>query len=374
MGDAAANEFSPTGRSVAGTLGLVALAIVALSIVDAYLARTERLENRSEADRLVAAGRGLMAKGRPLDAVSQFKTALEMERENSGDWLALGQAQLAADRLSDAETTLSELLRRDSTAGAANLALARVLVKEKRITDAVSTYHRAIYGHWDQDAEKNRVSVRFELVNLLAQQGSKEELLAELLPLLDVAPDDLAVREHLGHLFLAAGSAPRAGEIFREILRDHPADADAYAGLGESEFARGNYQTAHSDFQTASSLRPFDTDILGRLELATKVLALDPMRRGIGPEEQYRRSVEMLALASTAVTRCGGAISAGEQDTVDSAQGAMKSHNRLVKLSEAVESNLNLAEEMWKIRQSICKQATSAEEEPLRLVLAKIAQ
>jgi tetratricopeptide (TPR) repeat protein len=359
---------------VLGTLGLVAIAIMALSIVDAFLARTERLENRAEADRLASAGRGLMEKGRPLDAVSQFKAALAVERENPEVWLALGQAQLAAAQFSEAEATLTELLRRDSTAGAANLELARVLVKEGRIEDAVSAYHRAIYGHWDREGEKNRVSVRFELVNLLARQRSKEELLAELLPLLDVAPDDIAVQKHLGLLFLIAGSAPRAAEIYREILRHHPEDADAYAGLGESEFARSNYLAARSDFQMAANLRPADTEISGRLTLANEVLALDPMRRGIAPEEQYRRSVTMLNLAAAAVTRCAGVVPGEEQDAMDRAQKAAKTSSRPAKLSEAVENNLNMAEQLWKIRQQKCKQAPAPEEEPLRLVLAKIAQ
>jgi tetratricopeptide (TPR) repeat protein len=359
---------------VLGTLGLVLIAIVALSGVDAYLARTERLENRAEAERLAAAGRSFLERGRPLDAAAQFKAAIAIERENSGDWLALGEAQLAAGELTDAEATLTELLRRDSTAGAANLALARVLVKQRKITDAVDAYHRAIYGHWEHDAETNRVSVRFELVNLLAQQGSKEELLAEMLPLLDVAPDDLAARMRLGHLFLAAGSAPRAGEIFREILRKHPQAADAYAGLGESEFARGNYQTAHSDFQTAANLRPSDKGIEARAELCAQILALDPMRRGIGPEEQYRRSIKMLELATAAIGRCSHALSPLAEDAIDEGRKAMKRHAGSGRMGQALDRNLNLAEQLWKIRRQECTVVPTAEEEALRLVLGKIAQ
>lgn len=360
-------ETTSSGGSVLGTLGLVAVAIVVLSGVDTFLARTERLENRAEADRLAASGRGLMKQGHPAEAVAQFKGAIAIERENPSFWLELGQAQLAAGELGDAETTLTELLRRDSTAGAANLALARVLMKEGRITDAVSAYHRAVYGHWDRDAEANRVNVRFELVNVLAQQGSKEELLAELLPLLDVAPDDQEVRKHMGRLFLTAGSAARAGEIFRELLREHPQDADAHAGLGEAEFARGNYQAARGDFQTASNLRPSDEEIRTRLELCSEVLALDPVRRGLPPDEQYRRSVKMLEMAAGAIERCG-------QTVPDDAEKAMKSRVTASHLSEAIETNLDLAEHLWSIRQNACKQPPNAEDEPLRLVLAKIAQ
>lgn len=363
-------ETSATGRSVLGTLFLVFLAIVGLSVVDTYLARTERSENRAEAERLAAAGRT----AGPLNAVADFKGAIGIERENPDYWLALGQAQLAAGELADAEGTLNELLRRDSTSGPANLALARVLVKEGRITDAVSAYHRAIYGHWDRDAGANRVSARFELVNLLAQQGSKEELLAELLPLLDVTPDDLESRKRLGRLFLVAGSAQRAGEIFRDILDKQPQDADAYAGLGESEFARGNYQTAHNDFQKAADLRPTDEGIQGRLKLSAEVLALDPMRRGLGPEEQYRRSLKMLDLASAAVTRCSSLLSPLDSEAEEEAQKALNSKVGAVRMSEALESNLSLAEQLWKVREQECKAGPTAEEEALGLVLARIAQ
>ncbi|HTB11311.1 MAG TPA: tetratricopeptide repeat protein [Bryobacteraceae bacterium] len=346
-----------SSRSVLGTLALVFLAIIALSGVDTFLARTERSENRAEAERLAAAG--------------DFKGAIAIERENPHYWLALGEAQLAAGQLTDAEATLAELLRRDSTSGPANLTLARVLVKEGRIAEAVSAYHRAVYGHWDRDAEKNRVNVRFELVKLLAQQGSKEELLAELLPMLDVAPDDLEMRERLGHLFLVAGSAARAGEIFGDILRKHPQDANAYAGLGEAEFARGNYQTAKSDFQIASDLKPSDRAIRARLRLSTEVLALDPMRRGLGPEEQYRRSLKMLGLAAAAV---GCSTSPLAIDAQEEAHKAMKERVAPARVSSAIEKNLNLAEELWKIRGQECKKPPAGEEEALRLVLARIAQ
>ncbi len=369
----AETESSVSSGSVLVTLCLVAVAIVALSGIDAFLARMERAENRAEALRLSNAGQKLMAQGEPVEAVEQFKSALAMERENPQSWLALGQAQFAAGKLAEAEVTLTELLHRDSTSGDANLALGRVLVKEGRVAEAVSAYHQAIYGHWDQDPVGNQVQVRWELVNLLAQQGSKEELLAELLPLLDVAPEDLAGRKRLGKLFLVAGSPARAGEIFREILRAHPDDAAAYAGLGESEFARGNYLTAHNEFQTAANLRRRDAEIRARLELSSEILALDPMRRGLGPDEQYRRSLRMLELATAATARCSGKLPDAEQAVVDEAQKAIKMRAG-PKLSELVEANLNLAEQAWKIRQKECKQAPTSEEDALRLVLARIAQ
>ena len=62
---------------------------------------------------------------------------------------------------------------------------------------------------------ENRLRVRFELIDLLAQRNSKEELLAELLPIQDEAPRDLKTRTQMGRLFLLAGSPARAADIFR---------------------------------------------------------------------------------------------------------------------------------------------------------------
>jgi len=353
-------ESSDTGSAI-GALGLVFLAIVGFAVLDTFLARMEHNENRAKADRLTAAGLDLMRQGKPVEAVEQFKAAIGVDRENTAVWLDLGQAQLAAGALAEAETTLGELLRRDSTSGEANLTLARVLAKEGRVPEAISTYHRSIYGRWSGNAEARRVAVRLELVEILAQHGSKEELLAELLPLLDVAPDDREERRHLAILFLKAGSGQRAGELFRDILKHHPQDADAYDGLGQAEFLRGNYQTALIDFEDASNVRPLDKEISAHLRLCSEVLALDPMRRGIGPEEQVRRSSKMLEMASAAAARCGVAVPETKP-------------KRGARPSEAMDENLRLAEELWKAREQQCGQPPSAEEEPLRLVLARIAQ
>jgi hypothetical protein len=63
-----------------------------------------------------------------------------------------------------------------------------------------------------------------------------------------------------------------------------------------------------------------------------------------------------------------------DEESLEEAQKALTSRMSAAKLSDALESNLNLAEQLWKIRQQECKQGPSAEEEPLGLVLARIAQ
>ncbi len=199
------------------TFSLVAVAMAALFAADTFLAKTEAAESRIEAARLFALGQSLLDQGHNAEAVDRLKDALEIERGNREyQRILLAQAQLAAGQAADAEATLTDVLLSDSTDGPANLAMGRVLVKEGRTREAISYYHRAVYGQWKDDAQKNRLQVRMELIDLLAQQNSKDELLAELLAAQDQMPGDVAERMRIGRLFLAAGSPGRAGRMFFE--------------------------------------------------------------------------------------------------------------------------------------------------------------
>jgi len=371
------SSFPPSPLSSSGqflrTFSLVALAIGALFATDTFLARTEEAESRIEAARLFEQGQRLLDRGHSADAVDRFKDALEIERANREYQRALAQAELAAGQAADAETTLNDLLLSDSTDGPANLSMGRVLLKEGRIREAISYYHRAVYGQWKDDAQSNRLKVRFELIDLLAQQDSQEELLAELLAVQDQMPGDVAARLRTGRLFLAAGSPARAADVFRKVLKDQPANADAYAGLGESDFARGDYRAAQSDFQSALRLNPRinsgDQAAAKRLDLSNRVLALDPAVRGIGAAERFRRSRELVQMTLDAAACLGPNP---PLELVDEAQKALKARVSAAGLDEATEANLDLAGQLWQARISGCKPAPDPDD-PLGLVLAKAA-
>lgn len=351
--------------SVLRTFALVFAAMAALFAVDTFLAKTQDAARRSEARRLFQDGRRLEAQGRLAEAIAAFRTAVSNTRGDQEYQLALAQALLAAGRVPEAEASLTELLERDSTGGAANLTMARLLVREGRIPEAISYYHRAIYGQWKEDEAGNRVRARFELVDLLARQDAKTDLLAELLPLQDEAPSDAATHMRIGRLFLAAGAPNRAAEVFRSILRRQPEDADAYAGFGEAEFALGKYGTAQVDFAVASRLRPDDARISAQLELCVQVLALDPMRRGIGPAEQRQRSRKLVELALEEARRCAGATP--PQPLAELMEKARKPR-------ADIDANLDLAERLWQARHAECGAATSPADQALALVMAKLAQ
>lgn len=361
--------------SYVGTFTLVFLAIAALFAIDTFLARMEESESRAQAERLFQDGQRLAREGHNLESIERFRTALSIARENPQYELALARVLLASDKLADAETLLAGMLRSDSTDGATNLWMGRALAKGGSTAEATSYYHMAIYGKWPQDAAGNVVKARFELIDLLAKEDAKKELLAELLPLSDEAPADIEARKHIAHLFLLAGSPVRALDIYRQILNQAPQDPDARAGVGQAEFARANYRAAQTEFLAASRLKPDDGEIRKQLDICNKIVALDPTQRGLWASERYRRSVKLVELALDAVNKCAGSPAPQTvRELTASAQAALARTPRANQENDAMESNLDLAEKLWQARKKECARPATEAEEPLALVMAKLAQ
>lgn len=360
---------------VATLIGIVVLIGLLLSL-DLFLARVDRRESNAHAASEYAVGVALLRDGRASDAADHFGTSVAIDRSNINYTLALGEAMLQDGRTADAEATLRTLLDRAGNDGAINLAMAHVMIREGHTEEAKAYFHRAIFGRWGADSVERRSQARFELIDLLARRGAARELLAELLPFEEVSPDSVALRRRLGNLFILAGSPARAANMFREVLRRDPNDADAYAGLGEAAFALGNFRTARADFAEAARVRPGDARIGARLALADTVLMLDPTARGVGSTDRLTRSRALLLRAQAVVTGCGGPSS----PSADSARALLAPSLRRGTASvprrrdpeAAAEAMMSVAIDLWASRPASC--ALAARDDALRLVLNRIAQ
>ena len=320
--------------SFLGTFGLVFAAIAALFAVDMFLAKVERSETAAQAARLYKKGEQLAAAGRYNEAVTSLRDALAISRDNATWQLALGNALLSAGKLDDAESLLRDLLQRDATNGEGNLLMARALARQQRIAVAESYYHMAIYGRWPRDADANRIRARFELIDLLVKVDAKQQLLAELLPLQDEPLTDPATRARIARLFLLAGSPARAADLFRQILHHQRQDADAYAGLGDAEFARGNYRTAESILVVALRLKPGDAQVRKDLELCDEVVGLDPTPRGLTPAARFARSRKLVQALLEDAGKCNLPAT--------------------VRAGATTDANLAAADKLWQARKASC--------------------
>ncbi|HVV44225.1 MAG TPA: tetratricopeptide repeat protein, partial [Bryobacteraceae bacterium] len=303
---------------------LAILAGMAFVTIDSVLASTERRETALEAVRLADEGRQLMKEGKYDAAIESFRAAIANQRESMEYPLELGRALRTAGRLQEAESTLEDLLKSNAMDGSANLAIARVFVRQGDFEAASFYYHRAIYGQWKADnLQKSRLQVRFELADLLARNDRKQELLAELLPLQTEAPGDSATQQKLADLFLTAGSPVRAEQIYRDQLRIHPRDAALRNGLN----------------------------------LTDQILRLDPLRPELSERERFQRSLHILEVVTDRASTCLPAADLIQQ---------LPAHTP--------EENLAAARHYWEVVKTNCPKTISEADKPLDLVLAAAAK
>ena len=353
-------------------LALTLGAILVLIIADTALARVDRQATRATAADEYRVGENLIRHKRLHDAIEHLRTAATLDREKPVYTVALAQAVLAEGRAADAEQMLIPLLERDATDGGANLAMARVLTQQTRVEEAKSYYHRAIYGIWPGDAARSRAIARFELIDLLAQTGAKQELLAELLPIQDESPEDTVLRKKVANFFVLAGSPVKASDIYRDLLRKNPRDADAYIGLGKAALATGNYPVARSDFLAAQRIAPDDSAIAGTIKLADSVIAIDPTQRGLGLDEQVRRSRQLVQMTIKSAHKCLDVEAPPVAAALDSVARSLVAPAGAVTRSQAIDENISLAGALWRMREGRC--TSRPDDEALALVQDRIAQ
>ena len=354
------------------TLALTFVAIVMLIVADTALARVDRQATRSTAADEYKVGVNLIAHKRLDDAIEHLRTAATLDRDKPVYTVALAQAVLSQGRALDAEQMLLPLLERDATDGEANLAMARVLARQSRVDEAKSYYHRAIYGIWPGDAARSRAIARFELIDLLAQTGARQELLAELLPIEDEAPEDTVQRKKVADYFVLAGSPAKASDIYRDLLRRNPRDANSYVGLGRAALAMGNYPVARSDLLAAQKIAPEDSSIAVTIKLADSVIAIDPTQRGLGLDEQVRRSRQLVQMTIKSAHKCLDVEAPSVAAALDSVARSLVGGGGAVNRAQSVDESISLAGALWRMREGRC--TGRPDNEALALVQDRIAQ
>lgn len=357
------------GASV-GLVLTVAAVMAGLFFIDRFLARLEQQEIRHEAQGLAAQGDHLLAGGNAVAAAVHYQRAHALFRGDRAYALDYAGALLAAGDRERAESTLREVLDRDSNDAFANLLMARTMLAGGDAAAAGPYYHRAIFGAWPSNPAANRIRTRLELADWLARRHARDELLAELLPLQAAVPTHPELQQHVADLLLAAGSPARAAEAYRALLKTNPEDAAAYRGLGEAELQRGNYRAAERNLREALRRNPSDSAIEARLHLVSAVNALDPTPRRLPSIEKYARAGQLVALAAAELRACGTAEKAGIELLAEADRVAAQKPSGTVS-NEMSEALLSLAEQLWRARAEQCHPA-SKPDDPLPIIMDKL--
>jgi len=366
---------SETRKAGAAFRGMLAALVLAISIV-AFLSYVYRTQRITRAQEFFKQGNELMQADRYEEAVEQYRHALSITHR-SDQRLSLAIALVKANHLNEAEIYLRELLRENPTSGPANLGLGRIFLENGETSQAISYFHRAIYGSWPKDPQANRIQTRLELINGLGKAGSKPQAQAELLALVSEMPADVAIRRKVGQLLLQFGLQRESATVFQDIVSKDKNNAEAYEGLGEAAFAQGDFGGARKAFGEAARLAPGNETFQSRLHLAEQAIDLDPMLRGLNSSERYQRSERLLEAAVGAMDQCLAGTSVppppADLTLLDSARKILLRHERPRSYSDAADSMVSLGTQIWGERIRLCGPAAK-DEEPLSRVMAQLAK
>ncbi len=344
-------------KSPVAILGGILAVVVVMIALAAFLSYFYHAQRNARSQQYYQQGNELMAGDRFQEAIERFRSALSISHTNR-DRLALGLALVKAGRLNEAEVYLHELIRSDPGSGPANLGLARIAVQEGNVQDAVDNYHRAVYGSWPENPRANRIQTRIELVETLGKLGHKTQAQAELLSLTAEMPEDIAVRKQVGRMLLDYGLPSESAGTFRGITQKSPQDSDAYAGLGQAELALDNYAAAESAFKNALRWNPGDMTSQKQLEMIEQILMLDPEVRGLTSIQRYQRSLKLMEAVLGTMSQCIATattpVPAPVLELTDTGRKMLLRRGRPASYGDATETNISLAERMWKASIDLC--------------------
>jgi tetratricopeptide (TPR) repeat protein len=349
--------------------GMIAALLVLVFLIG-FLHYFYRSQRGERAEQYFKTGSGLLLQGRNQEAVEEFRNALSISPNSQQYRLSLGLTLAKSGQPGEGAVYLNEILKRDPNNGAANLGLARIAASRVKTSDAITYYHRAIYGTWPTGEENNRLEARFELADYLKKSGLQKEAIAELLAALEQARNNYAAKKRIGRLLLEYGSPRQAADVFEDILRANNRDAQAWASLGTADLAQEDYHAARNALRNAVRFDPSDAQAQRQQDLAERILALDPNKNGLRASDRYTRSVEIVTRALQVEQACA----AIKNDPVaDAARKQLAHRARRGEIDDAIDLNLNLAVRLWQSAKNLCP-SQPQKDEALDRVLARVSR
>jgi len=344
----------------------IAAALIGVFTIIAVIEYVYRIQRRERAQEHFETAGELLRRGRLAEGIEQYRNALSISRSPEHR-LALAQALIRAGQPKEAGIYLRELTQTNPTDGEINLARARIAAQENRTADAVTAYRQAIYGSWPN--RDRPLEVRFELADLLGKTGSTKQAIAELLDLVQQVRNDPVLEKRAAHALFRLGAFGESERIFRAITRESRGDAEAWAAVGEAEFAQENYASARHAFRRAVELNPSNKSAQGRLNVSSEILERDPTLRGLTPAERLQRSRSLLAQVLEMLEP--GQLEGSARDLAVRARRMLGLRYRRSVFAGAADMYVSTTAELWRTRPAAC--APQDSETAVGIIMRKLS-
>ena len=344
-----------TLRSVVFVFTLLALAFVFTGFASSFYRR----ERQSLGETHYELGNQYQAMHKPNQAVDEYRRALLYSPDLTANRVSLVNTLIDAKRYDEAQTHLTQLLQEDPTNGGLNMMLARLAALRHQTQEAIDYYQRAVYEYWPASQAEERRRGRWELINLLGQAGRRNEAVGELMQLYANAPPDPALRAKTGLLLLKYGATSEASQVFRDLVRDSPQNAEAHRGLGQAYFDSGEYVSARHEYERATRLNPKDQESANGLTLTNVVIQIDPALPDISSSQRYRRTQNLLRRILNDLSGCQASGDVAAE--IAQAQGMLDANAKQATSTDPVLDMQNIGQKLWSDRALFCPETAPAD-------------
>lgn len=302
-------------REIVAVVLLCAIAAGAFFATRAAAAANARLRFE-DAAAWYARGQQALEAARLDEAVTALQRATGIDRDNLAYRLALARALAANHQEYAARQLLLGVRGRLPEEPDVNLQLARLEARRGDTTAAQKYYRNALYGAWKAEDAAARRRARAEFIRYLLDHGERQRAVSELIVLTGNLPEDSGAQTAAARLFLEAGDARQALDLFERVLARDPDNRVAAGGAGEAAFALQNYIRAVRYLRSAAP----DDHLSDLRAVAELVISEDPLRPRLTSTVRWQRVAAGIAEAKDRLNTCAATAAGGRDQLLSSSR------------------------------------------------------
>ncbi len=195
-------------------------------------------------------GLSLMRANRPAEAAEQFRAAAEQRPKEFRPALGLAQALYNTDHFPEAEAAYQKAIAIDARSAAAESGLAMSLIRQKRADDAAPHVQQAFV------LDRSYRAGFIALAELYESTGRA----ADAIPIYRIFPDNPEALERMGLLLAASGNFAEAIPALERVVEKMPTEARRLA-LAKAYVENKQLDKAQAVLQPAVQSAPNDFDL-----------------------------------------------------------------------------------------------------------------
>ena len=248
-----------------------------------------------------------------IRGVDRLKLALPQWQGSSPEpYLRLALTQVKAGSLGQALINLRRALEADPDLVLSRFQLGEVLREQGKPEEAAEQYRHALR------LDPNHAEAHNALGLILKEGQQTEPALEHFRRALRSDPLSYDAHANSGTIHLQQGKAEEATREFYRALQIEPDSPGVYRSLGVAQAGLGRHRQAVSDFQQAISLKPDDAEAhynlgLSQTELGRQREAIEAFQEAIGLRPDYAEAHSSLGVAYGQAGRLPEAVEAFRQ-------------------------------------------------------------